>query len=91
MVKELGTVGGINTILSMGAEEYQRVEDGILAALKREMDVLRVRLEWIYFGDSDWFLMQLADVVKDADGAGHQACMQSYQRRSQGHGQVLAV
>ncbi|KAJ4339731.1 hypothetical protein N0V95_007697 [Ascochyta clinopodiicola] len=91
MVRELDAVGGINAILKMGAEEFQQVEDGVLAALKRETDMLRDRLEWIYFGDSDWFLMQLADVVKDADGAGHQACMQSYQRRGQGYGRILAA
>ncbi|KAF9694264.1 hypothetical protein EKO04_008028 [Ascochyta lentis] len=82
MFRELSAAGGVKAVLSMGAEEYQRTEDSILAALKQEMEELRLRLEWIYFGDADWFLMQLANVVMDADGAGHQACMQSYRRRN---------
>ena len=80
MVRELRALGGLEVLLYASAEDFQQARDSIFAAVKVAMDELRIQLEWIYFGESDAFLVQLADLVEDCDGVGHQACMQSFQR-----------
>lgn len=80
MVRELRALGGLEVLLDASAEDFQEARDSIFAAVKVAMDELRIQLEWIYFGESDAYLVQLADLVEDCDGVGHQACMQSFQR-----------
>ena len=80
MVRELRALGGLEVLLDASAEDFQQARDSIFAAVKVAMDELRIQLEWIYFGESDAFLVQLADLVEDCDGVGHRACMQSFQR-----------
>ena len=82
MHRELGTLGGIEALLDTGAEEFQGARDAVVATVKREMKMLRLRLESIYYGDSERCRKQLADLVEDCDRAGHQSCMESYWRRS---------
>jgi hypothetical protein len=83
MVKELDAVGGIKALLNMDAEAFRRSRDIIFVAMKREMGVLRRRIEDIFYGNSKLILIQLADGVEDCYGPGHRACMQSWQRRSE--------
>ena len=80
VVRELAVVGGMEAFLDMCEECFQGAEDKILAAVRREMEELRRRLERIQFGPDTTYLKDLEDLVKECDGAGHQTCMLSYAR-----------
>lgn len=79
MARELEAVGGIRTLLCASAEAFQEARDGIIAVMKGEMEALRHQLECITYDRREGFRRRMKDLVENCNGAGHRACMQSYQ------------
>lgn len=82
MYRELDAVGGVQALLEMSEDGFQRATDGILAAVRCELDALRLSVEDIFYRDADQSYMRLESLVEDCAGVGHRAFMRSFERRS---------
>lgn len=77
MVSELEDVGGIGALLDLSCESFETAQNKIFAAMKVEMDKLRLQLEEIGFGTDQVYLEALQKLKEKCGNDGHQSCMQS--------------